>query len=122
MRKPTKTSLTRKLDKVCSAIVRGRGYCAWCKKTEGLECCHIFSRRYRSVRWFLPNLVCLCHNHHFFSHSNPILFTEFIKDYLGDFQYEELKRRKEMIIQWSIPEMETLLTQLKNLEGKNGKP
>jgi hypothetical protein len=108
--KPTKSSLTRKLDKLCSLIVRARGYCAWCKKTDGLECCHIFSRRYRSVRWDLLNLVCLCHYHHFFSHSNPILFTEFIKEYLGEVNYELLKNRAKAIKKHTIQELEDLIT------------
>lgn len=109
MRKPTKKSLTRKLDKKVSEIVRGRGYCAWCKKTEGLECCHIFSRRYRSVRWDVDNLVCLCHNHHFYSHSNPILFAEFVKDYLGKEKYTQLKHKAIMIKKWTLEEMSELL-------------
>ena len=114
MKKPTKRSLTRKLDKICSDIVRKRGYCAWCKKTEGLECCHIFSRRYRSIRWDFDNLVCLCHSHHFYSHSNPILFTEFIKEYLGENRYEQLKLRAKMIKKWTIEQMAELLKILKH--------
>jgi hypothetical protein len=115
LRKPTITNLTRKLDKLVSEIVRKRGYCAWCKKTEGLECCHIFSRRYRSVRWFLGNLVCLCHSHHFYAHSNPVLFTEFIQEYLGDYEYEQLKLKARMIIKWTIPDLQTLSTQLEKV-------
>jgi hypothetical protein len=115
MKKPTKTSLTRKLDKLCSQIIRGRGYCAWCHTTDGLECCHVFSRRYRSVRWYLPNLVCLCHSHHFYAHSNPVLFTEFIKEYLGEKDYEELKFRAKMILKYSIYDLETLLKSLETL-------
>jgi hypothetical protein len=111
MRKITKSGLTRKLDKVVSEIVRGRGYCAWgmCKKTEGLECCHIFSRRYRSIRWDLDNLVCLCHSHHFYSHSNPVLFAEFVRDYLGKIKYISLKQKARMIHKWTIQEMSELL-------------
>ncbi len=117
MRKPTKKSLTRKLDKICSDIVRARGECAWCHKTKGLECCHIFSRRYRSVRWDLKNLLCLCHSHHFYSHANPVLFGEFVKDYLGGYEYNNLKQKAQMLIKWTIPELQTLLIQLEKLQG-----
>ena len=111
-REPTKRSLTRKLDKLCSDIIRGQGYCAWCKKTEGLECCHIFSRRYRSVRWDLDNLICLCHAHHFYAHSNPVLFAEFVKEYLGRYRYNQLKLKRWMVKKWSISELEELLKTL----------
>ena len=117
MRKPTKKSLTRRLDKLCSEIVRSRGYCAWCKKAEGLECCHIFSRKYRSVRWDLDNLVCLCHAHHFYSHANPVLFTEFIREYLGEYKYEQLKLRAGKITKWTLGEMEEMVKHLEKLKG-----
>ena len=113
MKKQTKASLTRKLDKACSDIVRARGACAWCDKTEGLECCHVFSRRYRSVRWDLLNMLCLCHSHHFYSHSNPILFTEFVLGYLGQTNYDQLKIRARSIKKWTVPEMEKWLETLK---------
>lgn len=116
MRKITKRGLTRKLDKIVSEIVRARGYCAWCKKTEGLECCHIFSRKYRSVRWDMDNLVCLCHSHHFYSHSNPLLFAEFIKDYLGKDKYIFLKQKARMIHKWTLEEMSELLQTYKEQE------
>lgn len=119
MRKLTKLSLTHKLDKLCSEIVRTRGYCAWCKKTTGLECCHIFSRRYRSVRWDLDNLVCLCHAHHFYAHSNPILFTEFVQDYLGELKYETLKHRAKAVRKWCIDEMESYYLILKDVKGRS---
>jgi hypothetical protein len=118
MKKPTKKSLTRRLDKVCSEIVRKGGQCAWChKEMAGLECCHIFSRRYRSVRWDLDNLVCLCHRHHFYAHSNPILFTEFIKEYLGEYKYQNLKAKATSVKRWTIPEMQELLISLEKLNA-----
>ena len=112
MRKPSKSTLTRKLDKAVSEIVRARGRCAWCGKEEGLECAHIFSRRYRSVRWDLMNLLCLCHSHHFYAHANPILFAEFVKDHLGDGNYSQLKLRAQGIKKWSTTSMELLLEEL----------
>ena len=115
MRKPTKTSLTRKLDKLVSEVVRKQGFCCWCKSTQNLQACHIFSRRYRSVRWDIetPNVICLCARHHFYSHSNPILFAEFVKDYLGKHKYNELKIKSQSVHKWTIPEMEELLETLR---------
>jgi hypothetical protein len=47
----------------------------------------------------------MCAGCHFWSHKNPILFAEFIKEYLGEEQYEQLKIRARSIKQWSLDEM-----------------
>ena len=116
MRKPTKSSLTRKLDKLFSQIVRKRGKCAWCGTKEGLECCHIFSRKYRSLRWSLDNAVCMCHSHHFYSHSNPILFAEFVKNYLGEEKYELLKEARNQITKLTLEDLQIKLKTLEELK------
>jgi len=114
MRKSTKKSLTRKLDKVCSEIVRSRGYCVKCQKTKNLQACHIFSRTYRSVRWDIQlNILCLCAGCHFHAHKNPVLFTEFVRNYLGDLNYASLKRIATSIKKWTLVEMQELYDILK---------
>ena len=116
MKPPTKTSLKRKLDREVSRIVRSRGACAKCRndKYEKLQAAHIFSRSQMSVRFDLLNLVCLCAGCHFWAHKNPILFTEFIQQYLGETKYQELKTRARSIKKWTLDEMSDLL---KTLEG-----
>jgi hypothetical protein len=113
MRKVTKTSLKRKLDKEASRIVRARGGCAKCGKVayEHLQTAHIFSRSNLAVRWDLLNLLCLCDGCHFWAHKNPVLFTEFVVDYLGH-NYVPLKQRALAIRKWTIEEMQELLNQL----------
>ena len=115
--KLTKKLLTRKLDKLVSAIVRSRGYCVKCGGTSHLQACHIFSRTYRSVRWDMLNMLCLCAKCHFWSHKNPILFTEFIREYLGDLNYHTLKNIATSIKRWSLEGMEDLYKVLKKKEG-----
>jgi hypothetical protein len=56
----------------------------------------------------------MCHSHHFYAHANPVLFTEFIKEYLGDLKYEALKSRATAIKQWKLDEMESYLQMLKS--------
>ncbi len=91
---PSKSTISNKLDKICSEIVRFRGYCEWCNKADHtLQCAHIYSRTYKSVRWDLKNLLCLCASCHFFGHKNPTLFSEFVIKYLGSVEYEYLKQR-----------------------------
>lgn len=117
MKKQTKSSLTTKLDKECSRIVRSRGKCELCWKEEysKLQCCHIFSRTYRNTRWSLQNLLCLCASCHFESHRNPLMFSEFVMEYLGDYKYQELKAQHLAIKRWNIIEMQELLQSLKGL-------
>lgn len=95
MRKPTKSSLTNKLDKICSEITRSIGFCVWCGQGdyEKLQCAHIYSRKFKSVRWDLKNLLSLCAGCHFQGHQSPLKFAEFVKTYLGDYEYEALKQR-----------------------------
>lgn len=109
--------MTRKLDVICSEIVRSIGCCQKCGELEysKLQCAHIYSRTYRSVRWDLKNLIALCQSCHFWAHRNPILFTEFVKNYLGDYEYESLKQRAVPIKQWKLNDMVSYYEKLKGL-------
>ena len=117
MRKPTKKSLTRRLDAECSRIVRARGMCWKCGKDDykHLETAHIFSRKNRSVRWDLDNMLCSCDGCHFWSHQNPLLFAEFVKEYLGNYKYQQLKLKATSIRKWTLEEMQVLLQMLSAL-------
>ena len=112
--KPTKKSLTNKLDKECSRIIRARGACQRCGKSkyELLQCCHIFSRANRAVRWDLENLLCLCAGCHFWAHQNPTLFAEFVKTQVN---HVLLLTRATSIKKWSLPEMQGLLESLRGV-------
>lgn len=93
--KPTKSSMSNKLDKICSEITRSVGQCEWCGCADyaKLQCAHIHSRTYKSVRWDLKNLICLCAKCHFYGHKNPLAFTDFVHNYLGDYEYTALRIR-----------------------------
>ena len=118
MKHQTKSSLTRKLDKEVSRIVRARGMCEFCSMTdyEKLQCCHIFSRTYRNTRWDLNNLLCLCASCHFKSHRNPIDFTESAKQRLGEYEYTQLRIRHNAIKRYTLQDMQSLLTILEALK------
>lgn len=120
IRKQTKSNVTSHLDKICSQIVRSRGYCERCgpgiyKEYSELQCAHSFSRTYRNTRWLLLNLTCLCASCHFWAHRNPILFTEWLKEHLGDHKYIELKNTALAIKRWTVQEMLELHDSLSNL-------
>jgi len=117
MKKQTKNSLTVKLDRECSRIVRARGGCQWCGEPDysKLQCAHIFSRTFRNTRWDLHNLICLCARCHFEAHQKPILFTEFVRNVLGEYFYASLKSNHNAIKRWTVTEMEELWQTLKQL-------
>jgi hypothetical protein len=115
MKKQTKSSMTRKLDTICSLITRSLGQCCKCglNDYEKLQCAHIYSRTYKSVRWDLKNLLCLCAKCHFEAHKNPLLFAEFVKSYLGDYEYESLKQRATPLSHHKLHDLENLYNALK---------
>ena len=117
--KPAKTSIKNKLDKIVSLIVRSKGKCERCGKTEGLQAAHIFSRGNMAVRYDFKNLLCLCSGCHiFFAHKNPIEFSEWVRGRLGEGQYQVLRRRATVIKQWTLKELQDLLTNLQILYGR----
>ncbi len=87
--------MKKRLDRLFSQIVRGAGKCVKCGNVDysKLQCAHIFSRSQLTVRWDFDNVLCLCAGCHFWAHKNPLLFSEFVRNYLGECKYEMLKMR-----------------------------
>lgn len=77
------------LDKLWADKVKElAGYkCELCSGTQGLNSHHIHTRHNHSVRWFLPNGVCLCNNCHqanpYSAHRNPLWFTNKMRKLRG---------------------------------------
>jgi len=116
MRKVTKSSLRRKLDKEASRIVRSRGRCVRCKSKENLQTAHIFSRTYNATRWDIENnLLCLCASCHWFFHKNPVLFGEYVRGLLGAERYALLKETRNQITKYTIEDLIIKLNILKDL-------
>ena len=104
-RKPTKTAIKRKADRLFSNFIRSKGYCEWCGK-DGRNCqlqtAHIFSRRFLITRWEPINAVCLCAGCHRKAHDKPPEFTAWLQKYLGEDVYEELRRVAKCDVNKSI--------------------
>jgi hypothetical protein len=56
-----------------------------------LQCAHLFSRRYRNVRWDHRNAVPLCAGHHWYFDNHPIEKDDIMLEWL-EMDYELLRR------------------------------
>ena len=121
MSKVTKSSLTRRLDRACSDIVRSRGKCERCGSVDTLQCCHIFSRTYRNLRWDLDNLLCMCASCHFFCHKNPLSFSDFVERKLGKDKIDQLNETRNTIVKFTIKDLQLKLDVLNSLPRAESK-
>lgn len=101
-----KTALKNKADRLFSEFIRSQGVCEWCGRSNNvqLQCAHIFSRRYLVTRWEPINAVCLCAGCHRKAHDQPVEFTEFVKEYLGEEIYNELRHTAKTKVDKNIYE------------------
>jgi 5-methylcytosine-specific restriction endonuclease McrA len=81
------------LDKWFSLLVRSVGSCQACGSTERLQCAHVVSRRYLSVRYDFDNAMCLCSSCHMRFTHRPLEWEEFVIERMGAEPFAALKRR-----------------------------
>lgn len=104
----SKTYYIRKLDALISKEVRSMGFCERCKTKGGfLQPAHIISRNNRTLRWDKQNILCFCSVCHFWSHQDPLGFTEWIKDYNPD-RFLYLMMNKDKITKRSAKDLKEL--------------
>lgn len=71
-------------------------------------------RNNMAVRWYEKNLLCLCSGcHMFFAHQQVIEFAEFVKQFLGEEEYDKLRLKARYLKRWSYDEMLVLYYALK---------
>lgn len=102
-RKPSKArASTKELDTLCREVVMERDKnCRLCTsgglaptadiRRRQLQWCHIFSRRYKWMRWDLDNSMILCAGHHLWQHHNPALAMDAIEKLIGKGAMHRLK-------------------------------
>lgn len=81
-----------KADKYFSQLVRSRGACQSCGKTENLQCAHIISRRFSHTRCEPSNAYCLCAGCHHYYTDHPVAWGQFVLGKMGEDCYAELTR------------------------------
>jgi len=84
----------KELDALCRAIVfvRDEQKCARCGR-PAVDWSHVYSRRYKWLRWDLDNSVASCKGCHLLWHHKPLEGVEWVKKHLGPERYERLQQR-----------------------------
>ncbi len=82
-------------DRAFSKLIRARGQCEKCGRTEFLQCAHIVSRRYSATRVDLENALCLCAKCHRYFTDHPIEWAQFVGATIGMKNYNRLKGKAE---------------------------
>lgn len=111
-----KATIKKKLDTLWSQIIRSKGSCEVCGKTENLNAHHLIGRRDLSLRWELMNGVCLCAGCHTFklrsAHQDPIWFHQWLLENKGQDYLDELNSLRELK-SYKISDYELILADLK---------
>jgi hypothetical protein len=90
-RRKARTPL-QQADALCGAIVRSRGRCEACGRSDGtLQWAHGFSRSYRKVRHDLRNGFCLCAGCHMRFTHNPIAWEDWMLERMGHAAYYKVR-------------------------------
>jgi len=70
--------------------------CGKCGKVEGrMECSHIFSRKYRAIRWCKENAMCKCNYCHRWWHQNPLDAAAWFMSLVGESFVDLLKEKRD---------------------------
>jgi len=85
----------KKLDKKWSELIRSKGQCEICGKTESLNAHHIIGRRNYTLRWARQNGCCLCAGHHTFARQSAHQDPEWFHDWLEENRHEDLEYLRE---------------------------
>ena len=114
-RLPSLARLTRKLDRVFSAWIRGRdapsgmGRCISCGAWAKLQAGHFIKRQHRATRWneFNVNGQCARCNH--FLHGNDGAYCMALIRWYGKAKVEELLALKHKTAKYSRADLEKLI-------------
>lgn len=100
VKQPSRTILKRRADILFSQYIRRRdGKCQRCGSMERLQCAHIVSRAYLTIRWDPRNAMALCAGCHMYFTHHPIEWEMWVDDKFGEEYLLGLKREVRTAIQ-----------------------
>jgi len=104
MRKPSRKTVKRNLDKLFSEKIRSKGVCEKCGLMKNLQTSHIYSRSYLRLRWVEENATCLCAGCHWWWHKNPVEAIEWVKDIRDVEMLKKMKQKITPVKTWEMIE------------------
>lgn len=120
-KKPTKTALVKKLDKLFSEYIRRRNgemvSCVTCGKVahwKEMQAGHFMSRRHRATRWHEDNVQVQCIKCNMFGQGEQFKFGK----WLGDEKANELIQLSSQVVRMSDYEMQEMIEHYKDKLAK----
>lgn len=120
MKLGTKSYYTHKLDDLLSKKIRSIERCERCGKKDYLQCAHIISRKNRTLRWDMDNTLALCAGCHFWAHSDPLGFAEFVKTKFP-IRYMRIMRLKDTTTKRTAKDLKALYEEFDQGLGEDGR-
>lgn len=74
------------------------------RKSMGMHCSHVYSRRHRTIRWCKENAQALCFSCHSWYGGNPADSGLWIRDFLGEGAISILEEKRDSKVKVSKPE------------------
>jgi hypothetical protein len=109
-----RTLLNRNLDSAFSILIRKKGRCERCGRTNGLQDAHVVPKTNKTLRWDILNHLCLCFQCHLaFAHKDPLGFADwFVSAYPERAKY--LERNRNKMLKRTDEELKMLLEFIQN--------
>lgn len=114
------------LDRLWSEAIKllSGNKCQRCGSPYNLHSHHIWSRRYKNLRWDIQNGLCLCnnlgHSCHYFAHNSPQEFSRWVEKEKGQEWVDRMILKKNAIVKPSTFEIKLFLQAL--IDKLKGKP
>ena len=111
-----------KYDMVTSDLVRAinKYTCEKCRRVgkkgaDGLQmqAAHIVGRRNAGTRYDLNNILCLCSSCHRHFTENPLEFSAWLYEYMGEDKVIEIRAKGWRVHKWKAGEKEELYKEMK---------
>jgi len=78
-----------------------------------MECAHIFGRRHAATRHDLNNTLCLCHSCHRYFTENPVFFTDWLQEHIGEDKLDSLRVKAWKAHKWKAGEKDLIYKEMK---------
>jgi hypothetical protein len=99
---------TARADVLFSRLIRDRDHaCVRCGEVNNLQCAHIWSRRYRALRWRFENAITLCQGCHLYFTLRPAEWAEWCGQwwFSEDQLWSRVGFHLHMDVAWSYDEL-----------------